>query len=66
MKVFLIKATVLLHTSPYAVCARRVVADIFLRATGKRLFQEYYVVRFISKGVFSWLFAEGDRPSFFF
>lgn len=45
-------------------CARRVVADVFLRTTGERLFQEYCVVRFISKGVFSWLFAEGKRPSF--
>ena len=47
---------VLLETS------RRLVRDPFFVALGRRLFEDYAVVRWVSRSLFSWLFQGQTRP----
>lgn len=44
--------------------ARRLVADPFFVTLGRRLFEDYTIVRWVSQSLFAWLFRGEARPYF--
>ena len=43
---------------------RRLAEDAFFTRLGKRLYVHYFMIRWLTDGIFAWLFQEEDLPSF--